>query len=91
MWDCINPVSPKAQAFLLRFCIWRGLTIPSFRALHDSFNFPLVSIPDLRPCSSSPAAKKLISVALSFDLSRIKGAMMQKVNVSHGEKTMHRG
>jgi hypothetical protein len=46
------------------------------------FHNSLRPIPNLTTCSSSPAARELISVAISFDLLR-KRRVMENVNVSN--------
>jgi hypothetical protein len=48
----------------------------------------LAPIPNPSPCSASTGAREPISVAIPFDLSRKKGAMMQKASVSRGKAKM---
>jgi hypothetical protein len=52
------------------------------------FRHFLYPIPNLTTCPSSPAASEPIFVVNPFDHLRKKGAMMQKVNVSHGKAKM---
>jgi hypothetical protein len=47
--------------------------------------------PNLNAYPFSPGDRGPISVAIQFDLSRIKGAMMHKANVSHGKANMDKG
>jgi hypothetical protein len=53
-----------------------------------AFRNPLRPIPNLTTCPSSPGAREPISVAIPFAHLRKNGAIMQKVNVSHGESKM---
>jgi hypothetical protein len=50
----------------------------------DDFSMFFV-VPILIIC---PNAREPISIAIPFDLSRKKGAMMQKANISHGKLYM---
>jgi hypothetical protein len=50
------------------------------------FRNPLGPIPNLTTSQSSLSARKPISIVIPFDHLRKKGAMIQKVNVSHDKK-----
>ncbi|SAM04795.1 hypothetical protein [Absidia glauca] len=71
----------RFKSTMARICNGLGLVPHAFRN-------PLRSIPNLTTCTSSPAAREPIPVVIPFDHLRNKGAMMQKVNVSHGETNM---
>jgi hypothetical protein len=53
------------------------------RIARISFVMPLVPIPNLTTCPSSPAIRESIFVAISFDLLRKRRAKMDDVNVSN--------
>jgi hypothetical protein len=55
------------------------------------FRNPLIAIPKLSPCPSSPGFREPISVAIPSDLLKKNGALMQNANVSHGKPKMNKG
>jgi hypothetical protein len=52
------------------------------------FRLPVRPIPILTTCTSNPAAREPIFVAILFDLLRKRRVMVQKANVSHGKTRM---
>jgi hypothetical protein len=86
------PVAPGSEeANDQRVYNGMGVHLKKLRELREFphvFRNSLRPIPNISRCPSSPAARKPIFVVIPFDHLRKKGALMQKANVSHGEKTV---
>jgi hypothetical protein len=65
-----------------------GVHLKIIARIFPFYLHPLRPSPNLTTCPSSPAAREPISVAISFDLLRLKEAMMQKANVSYSMTKM---